>query len=605
MPALAFDFVGSRTFDATVRERQPRRVTVQCPSGLPAGAKIKVVLGNWRSFKDGHPAYELHWFLNNVAVTNGAGAAVMSMRSPESFDDIEKSVFGRKPFRVVIGEATVTEDVAENGEITFTFNAKLSGHAGFHAFISVHAQIDPDAPVEQVGDEIALENHAGPPARFEVRPGPVDAAGRFSLTIFATDILLNPAENYEASIRIEPDERVENLPENIEIADGDSGRVRIEGLRALGERPIRLTLHDTTHDWLAFTPPIVPAKVGGMSIYYGEIHWHTDFSDDGDNTLENAYIYARDCLNLGVASVSDHTPKNFWKQTIETNNRFHKDGEFAVINGWEWSTRHGHANLYLRDENVPASPDHFDEWTEKFPWEHEWPEGTVMVPHHTNIRALELREDGTPYWFEYDWSGRNPAIRLVEIKQTRGNFECDRYDADWGVVTAELGTSVRDALAMGYRIGFTAGTDNHTGYPARDGCIYGKYCGMTGFIAPELTREAIWQSMHRRHTFGTTGVPIYIHCEINGNLMGSEAKLSPNDKVALNARLYGTAPIERVEIISNDRCIWQSLPNALDVALDGISLPRQEEDTAYYYLRLRQSDGHMGWASPVWLDKKT
>ena len=69
-----------------------------------------------------------------------------------------------------------------------------------------------------------------------------------------------------------------------------------------------------------------------------------------------------------------------------------------------------------------------------------------------------------------------------------------------------------------------------------------------------------------------------------------------------SAQLHGTAPIEVVEIISGGRCVWQHKPNRWDVELDGVELPAQVEDSAYYYLRLRQADGHRAWLSPVWLD---
>ena len=40
------------------------------------------------------------------------------------------------------------------------------------------------------------------------------------------------------------------------------------------------------------------------------------------------------------------------------------------------------------------------------------------------------------------------------------------------------------------------------------------------------------------------------------------------------------------------------------VNIDGVELPAPEGDSAYYYLRLRQADGHRAWLSPVWLDRK-
>ena len=45
--------------------------------------------------------------------------------------------------------------------------------------------------------------------------------------------------------------------------------------------------------------------------------------------------------------------------------------------------------------------------------------------------------------------------------------------------------SVRHALEMGYRFGFTGGTDNHSAEPGNP-----DLGGITGVLAPALTREA-------------------------------------------------------------------------------------------------------------------
>lgn len=160
------------------------------------------------------------------------------------------------------------------------------------------------------------------------------------------------------------------------------------------------------------------------------------------------------------------------------------------------------------------------------------------------------------------------------------------------------GASVQDALALGWRLGFVAGTDNHEGHPTQRG---NQYVGMTCFRAAELTREAIWQAMDQRRTYATSGVPIVADFVVNGTTSGGEALLAPNQGVTFSAQLHGTAPIERVEIISGGRCVWHDQPQRWDVELDDITLPAQSTSEAYYYLRLRQADGHRAWLSPVWL----
>ena len=105
------------------------------------------------------------------------------------------------------------------------------------------------------------------------------------------------------------------------------------------------------------------------------------------------------------------------------------------------------------------------------------------------------------YWGAYDWTVPNERVRLVEMVQCRGCYEADLPDEYWDIVSVGSRASVRDAMRMGWRLGF----------------------------------------------------------------------------------------------------VWESEPGSLDVELEG-SLPAPEGAWACYYLRLRQTDGHRAWLSPVWLD---
>jgi len=233
----------------------------------------------------------------------------------------------------------------------------------------------------------------------------------------------------------------------------------------------------------------------------------------------------------------------------------------------------------------------------------EWPDDAIMAPHHTNQRSAELDDDGNHYWHEYDWSVPNDRMGFVEVHQTRGNFEADEADPDWRIKTGGIGASVRDALEE-YRLGFVGGTDNHTGYPTRGGTGYddlrGRYCGLTGVYAGERTRSAIWDALDDRRTYATTGVPIRVGFAVNGEPLGG-VTAPDGDDPTFAADLHGTAPIERVELIADGETVWSAEPGERDVRITDEALP-DPGDPGYYYLRLRQTDGHMAWASPVWVE---
>jgi hypothetical protein len=296
---------------------------------------------------------------------------------------------------------------------------------------------------------------------------------------------------------------------------------------------------------------------------------------------------------------------------LATGDEFNDEGQFVTIPAWEWSATDGHVNLYLRSTGVAAGPEVSDpdEWpdfghfgeTHDIPQEHSWPADVIVAPHHTNTRSSAKKESGEPYWNSYDWSTENERIELVEVVQTRGCFEADTPDPAWNIRDGGYGASVRDALSAGYQVGFVAGTDNHLGQPTRHG-HEPTYAGLTCFLAEEKSREAIWTAMDRHRTYATTGVPIVCRFAVEGTEPGGEVALEEGEQIHFEAEVYGTAPIERIEVISDGECVWDENPDDVDVQLSG-DLPGPANDRAYYYLRLRQQDGNMAWLSPVWVNR--
>jgi hypothetical protein len=303
--------------------------------------------------------------------------------------------------------------------------------------------------------------------------------------------------------------------------------------------------------------------------------------------------------------VTDHSPgETAWKRTLRILEEYNEPDQFITVPGWEWSAIPGHVNVYLQSAEVDAGPavswttdrptfGHFDEGAPTFS-NIDWPEDSIVVPHHTNAV-------GPGYWEAFDWSSATDRYRLVEMNQVRGSFETDQVDESWGVLTGGQGASVRDGLAAGHRLGFVGGTDNHEGYPTRSASGAG-YVGMTGFVTDKLSRESVWNAMNDRRVYATTGVPIVCHFTVNGQLMGSEGRVSDDEAVTFDARLYGTSSIERVEVVSNGDTVWGADPDVRDFEISDEPIETGGR-SGYYYLRLRQADEHMAWTSPVWLDR--
>ena len=489
--------------------------------------------------------------------------------------------------RISILEVALPDGCPPGSVLRVRLGIKSSPHAHIDVNLDVELRPAPDEECRPAGERVVIPVVAGPAAALECRAR--SSTDGITVSVFARDAHANVADSYSGHVELTGDGP--GLPRTVEIRNGHAV-VELDP-PALGA-PLRIEAQDARRGWTAVAPPLVEHMP-----YFGELHFHTSFSADGGGEVADAYAYARDVLQLDLVTVTDHTPVQHWDATKRLDDAFDEPGRFAVVPAWEWSTRNGHANVYLRSTDVDAGPNRAAEAAH--PSHLEWPAETLLVPHHTNIDSTydePGNEQAEPHWLEYDWSTKNTAIRLVEVVQCRGNFEADEVDADWGIVTGGIGASVQDALEQGYRIGFVGGTDNHSGAPTRDSLNPGAYAGLTGVYAEELSRAAIWDALWNRRTYSTSGVPIVGRVRIAGVELGGEAHAHTGD-VRLDAELHGTAPIQRIDVFGDRRVVWTAAPDELDVELRDVLLP----DANWYYLRLRQRDGHRAWFSPVWVDR--
>ena len=601
--SLRLDCKGQTEFIATNRSPQPLKVMLECPQGLAAGSDVRVCISSFHSLTS-------EWSFEGMAVEGGDGRVVLGHGLPSSWTEKTQGgigpagggLVGRPVGEVYLCTAQVTRDLVPGSRLVFSFGAVASTFAAVEGALSVKVREPVSTSFELVGEAIPLRNAAGDPVRLEARLA-ADAEGKGRLVVFATDELLNPVADYRGEVELRVDGEVEGLAGAVEV--GEEGRGVVDGIELAGQGLVRIEVRHVTRDWTAKTGPLRRTATGEKRHFFGDIHFHTRLSVDGDRDPSGAYTYARDYLNLDVVAMADHAPIGpGWEECLAVNEAFYEPGRFATLPAWESSNAYGHANIYLRTPEVDGGPWYWN--PDVCPSEVAWDEDVVLVPHHPSAgqsfekgKHREVLSKGI-YWTQYDWSVANERARVVEIVQGRGNFEADALDDYWGIRMGGKGASVQDALARGHRLGFVGGTDNHKGHSTQG---EGSYVGMTCFRAAELTREAIWQAMDRRLTYATSGMPIVCDFSVNGTDAGGEVALGRDEAVHFAARLHGTAPLEVVEVISGGRCVWREEPGVWDVELEDIELPAPEGAWAYYYLRLRQEDGHRAWLSPVWLDR--
>jgi hypothetical protein len=212
---------------------------------------------------------------------------------------------------------------------------------------------------------------------------------------------------------------------------------------------------------------------------------------------------------------------------------------------------------------------------------------------------------------------------LVEIFQTRGSYECSREDGNpvpeaGGKVPPFPKGYVRNALALGWRVGFTAGGDDHSGHWGTE-FRFGPYKqGLLSVETSKRTRQAIFEALRSRRTVATTGSRMLLSYKLNGHPLGSELSLKDHPAL-ISARnlavdFHGTAPVAQVDVIRNNRVVHSCPGNGqVDLSIawqDSEPIAKTWMPAAkfcshpftFYYVRVSQSDGEIAWASPIWID---
>lgn len=386
----------------------------------------------------------------------------------------------------------------------------------------------------------------------------------------------------------------------------------------------RLEVAEPATGLRATANPVVCASTA-PAVYWGMIHGHTEMSD-GTGALTEYFRSLRDDVQLDFAASADHdhvweTPDSFWQTTCRLVEEANRPGAFAALLGYEWAkwrkNGDGDRNVYYRTANRPmyrSDNGHYASPPELFKALRANGEQAIVIPHHTGHGGNFC-----------DWKDHDPAFeRLVEIFQLRGSYECAPEDGNPvpeppGDQPPFAGGYVREALAAGWRVGFTAGGDDHRGDWGSERIAEGAYKQGLMSVAPAaLTREAVFDALYQRRVVATTGPRILLDWTLNGLPMGSEtpagALADGGARRVLAVAFHGTAPLDRLDIVRCNRVV-RSIPGngRLDVEaewtdtepLASIWMPAARycpHPFAFYYVRAVQTDNEVAWASPIWID---
>lgn len=302
-------------------------------------------------------------------------------------------------------------------------------------------------------------------------------------------------------------------------------------------------------------PILVQAATPTRQPFWADFHGQSG-ETVGEGTIDSYFTFARDYALLDITAHQGNDfqiTDAFWQKINQITHDFYQPGRFVTFPGYEWSGNTplgGDRNVFFAFEGGEMSRSS----TELVPGDTIYPDSPTVLDLY---RHLAKQQHPKPFMFAHvggryaDISAHDPDLELaVEVHSAWGTFE-------W---------MLEEAFQRGYRVGICANSDGHKGRPGASypgAGKFGSYGGLTCALATALDRESILESLYARHFYATTGnrMLVDLHVQIGDNtlIMGDCAELK-GETPHLLARVFGSAPIERVEVRNGMQVIAQQRP---------------------------------------------
>ena len=203
--------------------------------------------------------------------------------------------------------------------------------------------------------------------------------------------------------------------------------------------------------------------------------------------------------------------------------------------------------------------------------------GGLAIPHTSGSTGM-----GT------DWSDNDPEVdAVVEIYQG-ARLSYEHQGAPRGARLGERGGGgfqaageVWNAWKKGYRVGVIASSDH-----------YSTHISYAMAYTPSTSREDIFNSIKKRHTYGATD-NIVLEFWLGDHFMGDD--FATSERQNIRVRVRGTDEVAKVHLIRDGEYIHTVAPAKREVEFEYI-----DNDAGvgqhWYYARVE-----LAWSSPIWV----
>jgi hypothetical protein len=382
----------------------------------------------------------------------------------------------------------------------------------------------------------------------------------FTLGFKGEDKWGNPSHRVQGRFTLEASRPVAGLPEAIDVSGGTRATT-LRGLRVDEPGELAITVKDAEGRVVCTSNPLRIVTALELLPYWADLHGQSE-ETIGTNSARELIEFARDQAFLDAMSHQGNdfqitTP--FWEELNRLTAEFNKDGEFIIFPGYEWSGNTGlggDRNVMFRQEGRQIRRSH-----------HALVEDLSDVQTDANsaddlFKSLEF-EDCVVF---AHIGGRYADIKAAHDGLIERSVE---VHSDWGTFEWLL----EDAFEQGFRVGVLANSDGHKGrhgasHPGAS--LFGAYGGLSCLLATDLSRDALFEALRRRHHYATTGTRVHLDVrarfdrpvslygddpnmggkvvrQVREAMMGDIVQTG-DDAVTLAVDVSAGAPIERIEI---------------------------------------------------------